>query len=125
MLGANDRVGSKRDPEGFVRDYVALLTKVRRTYGKAVRLVIVAPFGFWTGTIVQPIVDLALLRRVVTRLGPRTYLVDTEGWLTAANAPQFFGDAVHPNSDGQVYFGGRLAVALKGLGFFDDPKLLG
>jgi hypothetical protein len=125
VLGTNNMRASRRDPAGFVRDYVTLLQKVRRTYGKTTRLVIVTPFGYWTGTIVFPNIDLALLRRVEAQLGPRTYLIDTAAWLSPANAPQMMGDVVHPTSDGHVYLGGRLAAALKGLGLFDDPKQLG
>jgi hypothetical protein len=125
-LGTNDQIWAQGNGSEFVEAYVGLLRNVRTFYGERnMRIIVLAPFGFWDGVNVRPTIELGLLREVVRRLGGRTELVDSKGWLTPLNAGRYMLDAVHPSAEGQVFFGARVAEALRELGVWGDASALG
>lgn len=131
-LGTNDfgwlHVGDYASGEktaAFIDLYVAFLAQIRKFHrSPTVPIFLVYPFGYLTKKGLQTLTPITTMQTIVQRAGRNTYLIDTTGWLNNQNAENFIFDVVHPNSEGMVYLGDKLAFAAKRIGLGWKPGLL-
>ncbi|KAI9031404.1 hypothetical protein DFJ74DRAFT_744782 [Hyaloraphidium curvatum] len=124
-LGVNDRWQGVA-PAEFAAAYRTLLSEMMRTYGRdnGTTYAVLVPFGRWHNDSreVLPVYDADVWRNISEGWPrrPKVIALDSGGWLTPFNAPRLLVDGVHPNPDGQLVFGARVAGELRRLLALED-----
>lgn len=119
-MGSNDfgwlLTGSAAAAE-FADRYVNFILDLRKYHrNPTIPIFLITPFGWYTRNTVRPIVPLATMQEIKDRAGENTYLIDTTGWLNDANAARLMLNVVHPNPDGLVYLGDKVALVARKMG---------
>lgn len=118
-LGINDRARAfMRPPEffqdQFIRQYVAMVKRIRRVYGPFPKIVVLMPFGRrLNNQWIEVFPEIVYQKIAEGAQDPGLVVFNTTGWINNGNHNTYIHDRVHPNAAGMVYLGGKVAGALR------------